>query len=548
MSEVTTEVQASIRRRRRWSSVWVVPAVALALAAWLVWKNYADKGPLVTVNFETADSIKAGETEVRCRSVRVGVVEKVSLAEDIGSVNVKLRFEPTAEDLLRKNSRFWVVRPRVSTSDISGLGTILTGAYIELEPGNGPNGSSHYVGLEEPPVTAANVPGLRLTLVADEAGSLGVGAPIYYRGFEVGKVERRTLDNDARRIRYEVFIEELYAEQVHTGTRFWNNSGIDVSAGADGFKLRTPSLQAMITGGASFSVPKGVIVGEPAEDGSVFTLFEDESAARDASFDVDQKALLFFDSTVRGLNRGAPVEFRGIPIGRVVEISFKHSPPGDSRVPVVIEFDTNTLRRATENQSDGTLLLSEAVRKGLRAKLGTASLLTGAMFIDIDFVPDAAPATLGKIGDYDVIPTQSSGFAQVEAKLNALLAKIQALPLDDTLAKFGNAADETAKTVAEARTTMASIESTLDEMKKLLGSDETQNVTTELNETLVELRTSVESLGPTGAMQGDLRRTLDELRSALRSFDQLTNTIDDKPNSLLFGRDSSGDPIPRAKR
>ncbi len=548
MSEDPAEFHATVRRRRRISSVWLVPVVALFLAAWLIWKNYADKGPLVTVNFQTADSIKAGETEVRCRSVRVGVVEKVSLADDIGSVHAELRFSPTAEDLLRKNTRFWVVRPRVSASDISGLGTLITGAYIELEPGSGEQGSHHYTGLEEPPVTAANVPGLRLTLVAEDAGSLGVGAPLYHRGFEVGKVERRTLDIDARRIRYEVFIEEEYASLVNTGTRFWNTSGIDVSAGADGFKFRTPSFQAMVIGGASFAVPKGVNAGEPAEDGSVYTLYEDEAAARDASFDVDRKALLFFDHSVRGLNRGAPVEFRGIPIGRVVDITFKYSPPGDSRVPVLIEFDTNTLRRATEDQSDGTLLLSEAVRKGLRAKLGTGSLLTGAMFIDIDFVPGAFPATLGKLDDFDIIPTESSGFAQMETKINAILAKLQALPLDDTLAKFGNAADETAKTVADARSTLTSIEETLAEMKKILGSEETQSVTKELNSTLAELRTSVESLGPSGTMQGDLRRTLDELRSALRSFDSLSRSLDEKPNSLLFGRDSSGNPTPKARR
>jgi paraquat-inducible protein B len=548
MSEDSTEFQATVRRRRRISSVWFVPVVALLLAGWLIYKNYSEKGTLVTVTFETANSIKAGETEVRCRSVRVGVVEKVTLAEDIRSVNVKLRINPTSEELLRKNTRFWVVRPRVSASDISGLGTLITGAYLELEPGSDPHPASHYKGLEEPPITPANVPGLRLTLVADDAGSLGVGAPLYYRGFEVGKVERRTLDIEARRIRYEIFIEDEYADLVNTSTRFWNTSGIDVSAGADGFKFRTPSFQSMVIGGASFSVPKGVVNGEATEDGSVFTLYEDESAARDASFDVDRKALLFFDHSVRGLNRGAPVEFRGIPIGRVVDITFKYSPPGDSRVPVLIEFDTKTLRRATEDHLDSTLVLTEAVKKGLRAKLGTGSLLTGAMFIDVDFVDNAFPATLGKIGEFDVIPTESSGFAQMEAKINAILAKVQALPLDDTLAKFGNAADETAKTVADARSTMTSIEETLGEMKKLLGSDETQNVTKELNATLAELRTSVESLGPAGSMQGDLRRTLDELRSALRSFDSLSRSLDEKPNSILFGRDSSGNPIPKARR
>ncbi|MEM1082649.1 MAG: intermembrane transport protein PqiB [Verrucomicrobiota bacterium] len=548
MSEDLSTPQATVRHRRRWSSVWVVPLVALMLAGWLVWKHYAGKGPVAVVSFETADSIRAGETEVRCRSVRVGMVEKVTLSDDLGSVRVKLRFSPNSEDLLRENTRFWVVRPRVTASTVSGLGTLLTGAYIELEPGTGTSGITEYDGLEEPPVTAANVPGLRLTLIAKDANSLSIGAPIYYSGFEVGKVERRILEVDDRRIRFEVFIEDEYTPLVSSGTRFWNTSGIDVSAGANGFKLRTPSFQAMLTGGAEFAVPKGVPTGEPVENGAVFTFYEDEAAARDASFDVDRRALLFFDHSVRGLRRGAPVEFRGIPLGRVVEISFKHSPQGDSRVPVLIEYDSATLQRATAESSETALLLSEAVRKGLRAKLGTGSLITGALFVDLDFEPEAIPASIGKVGDYDVIPTISSGFAQMEARINAILAKIQSLPLEETLAKFGDAAEQTAITLEESRATIKEAEIALTEVRKLLQSDSTQELPKELTATLAELRKSLESIGPGGAVQGDLRRTLDEFRSTLRSFDALTTTVKEKPNSLIFGRDTSGDPIPKARK
>jgi len=548
MSEASEDYQPTVSRRRRWSSVWIIPAVAFLLAGWLVWTHYANKGPLAHVTFETAESIKAGETEVRCRSVRVGVVESVALAENLGSVHVELRIDPDSEDLLREDTRFWVVRPRVSSSAVSGLGTILSGSYIELEPGNAKATATRYTGLEEPPVTASSIPGLRLTLVAEEAGSLSVGAPIYYRGFEVGKVERRTLDTEARRIRFEVFVQEEYGALVRTGTRFWNTSGVDVSAGADGFKLRTPSFQSMVSGGASFSVPRGLAAGDPVDDGAVFTLYDDESAARDSGFEPDRRILLFFDQSVRGLNRGAPVEYRGIPLGRVVEVSFTHSPPGDSRVPVLIELDTRTLRHATEEETDGAVLLADAVRRGLRARLGTASLLTGALFVDLDFMPDTLPAELGRSGEFDVIPTQSSGLAQMEAKINAILAKLEGLPLDETLTKFGNAAEETTTTIVDARETLASIEDTLAEARKLLGSDATQSVTAELNDTLAELRSSIESLGPGGAVQGDLRRTLDELRSALRAFGSLSETIEEKPNSLIFGRESSGDPTPRARR
>jgi paraquat-inducible protein B len=546
--EQPQEPRAVVRHRRRWSSVWVVPLVALVLAGWLVWKHYHDKGELAYVRFLTADSIEAGKTEVRCRSVKVGVVEKIELADDLLSVVTEIRIDPDSADLLRGGSRLWVVRPRVSASTISGLSTLITGAYIELEPGDGPAPVNHFDGLEQPPVTSANVPGLRLTLVAEDAGSLTANSPIYYRGFEVGRVERRTLDIENRRVRFDVFIDDDYSDLVRQGTCFWNTSGIDVTAGADGFKLSTPSLQAMVTGGASFSVPKGGVSGGPVTDGTVFTLFTDEDAAKKSIFVPDHLCLLFFDQSVRGLSTGAPVEFRGIPIGRVVEISFKHSPSGDSRVPVVIEIDSDTLAKAVENIDNSKNVLEECVRRGLRATLSTGSLLTGALYVDLDFVPGAAPAELARSGEYEIIPTESSGFAQLQDKLNSILSKIEALPLDETLGKFGNAADEIAITVKDVRSTLDEAEAALAEAKKLLARDETQNITAELEATLKEVRSSVSSLGPEGAVQGDLSRTLDELRAALRAFKTLSDSIEGKPNSLLFGRESSGNKEPKAKK
>jgi len=305
--EETHEPRAIIHHRRRWSSVWVVPLLALIVAGGLVWKHYAGRGPIAYVRFETADSVKAGTTEVRCRSVRVGIVEKVDLADDLQSVIAEVRMDPNSAHLLRQGTRFWVVKARFQAGNLSGASTIIEGAYLELEPGEGKEAVHHYDGLEEPPVTAASVPGLRLTLISEDAGSLSAGSPIYYRGFEVGRVERRTLDIENRRIRFDIFIKEEYSSLVSQGTCFWNTSGIDVTAGADGVKVSTPSFQAMLSGGAVFSVPRGGIAGEPAQDGAVFQLYTDEDAAQKSIFRPDHRILLFFDQSVRGLSPGAPV-------------------------------------------------------------------------------------------------------------------------------------------------------------------------------------------------------------------------------------------------
>ncbi len=535
------EPRAVIRRSRRWSAVWVVPLVALGLAAWLLWKHYAGQGPLVYVRFETADSIESGKTEVRCRSVRLGVVETVSLSPDLLTVVVGLRIDPGSEHLLREGTRFWVVRPRVSGSTVSGLNTLISGSYVEMDPGDGREDIHHFNGLEVPPVTKSSVPGLRLTLTADNAGSLAIGSPIYFKGFEVGRVDSREFDLKDKLTRFQIFIQQQYQELVTENTTFWNHSGIDIGAGADGFRIRTPSLTAMLAGGASFAVPPDKVAGPPARNDAVYKLYPDEASTHDASFRPDARYLLMFQQSIRGLKKDAPVEYRGIPIGSVVDVALTYAPPGDDRVPVMIEVDANAFRNGPDDDRTKEVIMRDAVARGLRASLGSGSLLTGALFIDLDYAKDVPPAEITQIGEHDVLPTRSAGLAQLEAKVNAILAKIENMPIEETLQKFGATADAMTKTITEAQGVVA-------EAQQILDSPETQAMTAEINETLRAMRTSVASFGPTGSMQGDLRRTLDELRAAIRSFKVLSDNVADKPNSLIFGKESKGNPIPKARK
>jgi paraquat-inducible protein B len=527
-----------VRRARRWNIVWVVPVTALLLGGWLLYRNFAAQGPVARVRFDTADGISAGTTEVRCRSVKVGLVKDVSLADDLKSVLVYLEFDPEYEHLLRRGSRFWVVKPRLSATEFSGVGTLITGAYIELDPG--PDNAEKWTlfkGRETPPATNRSVPGRRLVLTAEKAGSLGIGAPIYHRGFEVGRIEGRKLEENGLRVTYNAFIREEYSSLVTENTRFWNTSGVDISAGADGFRLRTPSFQAMVTGGVSFGVTRGENMGKPVPDGMAFTLYEDEEAARTSAFNPTLKFLLLFDQSVRGLVERAPVEFRGITIGRVAEISFDLvAGADDPRIPVLIELDPSLVHPETarEMTKPDSVFFSEEIGKGLRAALKTGSLLTGAMYVDLDYYANADPAKLGKSGDYATFPTVSTGFAQLETKLTAILDKIQAMPLEETM--------------AESRAALKEIEATAAAARKTLEDPGFRELPADLRETIGDLRKSVASVGPDGAVQGDLLRTLDELRASLRSLKAVSTTIDEKPNSLLFGRESSGNPEPKAPR
>lgn len=539
------------RAAQRWNVVWVIPIIAVLVGIWMIWQHMRSHGAVASVSFETADGIVAGKTEVRCRSVRVGYVKSVDLSNDLNAVTVRLQMDPDTRNLLREGSRFWVVRPRVSGTDISGLGTLLTGAYIELDPGNGDESSLKFTGLEVPPATSGSIPGLRLRLNAEQAASLVVGSPVYYRGFEIGRIEGKSLDSQGRRVVYNAFIREEYSGLIRKNTRFWNTSGIDVTAGVDGFKVRTPSFQAMFSGGVSCAVPGGLEPGELAADDSAFRLFPGENEAMNTPFEPNLRMLLLFDHSVRGLKQGAPVEFRGMPIGRVADISFEYlKGAGDMRVPVLVEIDTRLLLVDREQRNDDSdeRYLHDAVSEGLRASLKTASLITGALYVDLDYYPDLSAEEIARIGDYPVIPTVPSGLAQLESKLTAILDRFADLPVDGMMEKFAAVADETATTVAQVREVFVEVEATTAALRTTLEKPEIQSLPADFAKTLENLQTSIASLGPEGAVQGDLLRTLDEMRAALRSMTKLANTLDEKPNSLIFGRESSGNPVPRAPR
>ncbi|MFM2198084.1 MAG: interrane transport protein PqiB [Verrucomicrobiota bacterium] len=535
-------VTPQLRAAQRWNLVWVVPILALLIGGWMLYRNISSKGPEVRIRFETAEGIFAGTTELRCRSVSVGKVSRVELAEDLQSVFVYCTLDSAYGDLLREGTRFWVVRPRVSAADISGLGTLLTGVYIEMEPGTGPTGPTKWKGRETPPATSRSVPGLRLTLVSDEAGSLSVGSPLYYRGIEVGRVESRKLDIDAGRIIYEVFINDKYRTLVRENTKFWNTSGIDISAGVDGFKVRTPSFQAMVSGGVSFAIQEGMEAGEVAKDGTTFELHKDMDDAVSSTFEPTLSILLLFDQSVRGLTKAAPVEYRGIEIGRVTNISFEYAPERDNqKIPVLVEVDPSLLRAlgTVSTQEDDILMLGNAVKNGLRATLKTGSLLTGALYVDFDYYPMEKVADLGYKGEFPVLPTLPSGFSQFEVKIASILDKIDSLPLDKTVT-------EITTTVTEARDAIKEIEKVAAAAKVTLEDDDFRELPADLRRTLAELEKSLSSVGPDGNVQGDLLRTLDELRGAIRSIEAMSDTIQEKPNSLLFGKEDSGNPKPKA--
>jgi paraquat-inducible protein B len=516
------EARATVTRRRGISRIWLVPIVAVLLGAWMVVYTWRNQGPEISIVFPTAEGIEAGKTKIKALDVEVGLVESVVLGEDLESVVVTARIEHSAMALLREDTQFWVVRARIGTGGVSGLGTILSGGYIQLAPGSGPQGRRRFVGLDEPPATPAGTPGLNLLLVSERAGSVGTGDPILYKGFPVGRIESAELDVDTQRMRYRAFVKAPFDDLVSTTTRFWNTSGLSFSATADGIELSTGSLQTLLVGGVAFGLPDGVEAGDRVEDGALFDLYPDHDSIDERPYSHSVEYVVQFARSVRGLVAGAPVEYRGLRSGRVERILLEQltSEGGEGQgrpIPVLIRLEPGRLDM--EDSEEGverlTRTVAAAVRNGLRASLATGNLLTGSLYVALDIYPEEKPGELGQFAGRPSIPTISTGLEGIQMKVTALLDKLNALPLGDVT----QSADDTLRS---AEDTLKRLERTIEDLRVLLASEGVQN-----------LPKSVET-------------SLAELDRTLRSVQGLAGTLEDQPNALIFPRANERDPEPPA--
>ncbi|HET8700747.1 MAG TPA: MlaD family protein, partial [Nitrococcus sp.] len=318
---MTDNAHRAIRRRQsRISTIWIVPAVAVLIGAWMLYHGFISRGPLITLEIKNAEGIEAGKTPIKTRNVEVGHVEAVRLSEDFSHAIIEARLRAGAERMLNSATQFWVVKPRIGREGISGLNTVLSGAYIQLLPGRAGTPQRDFQVLDQPPVAPPDAKGLRLKLISGLSNALSTGDPITYEGLTVGRVEATRFDPKAREVTHQVFIQSPYNSLVTSNTRFWKASGVNIDVNSGGLKVDFESLESMLGGGITFGVPQDLPPGHAVTSGTVFKLYPDKASAREGSFDRFIEYVLLVKDTVRGLNPGAPVEYRGIRIGTVVSV------------------------------------------------------------------------------------------------------------------------------------------------------------------------------------------------------------------------------------
>lgn len=545
-------VEAEIHSRRLPSPIWLIPLVAAFIAAFLAWHALAERGPTITISWRTGQGLSAGQTKVQHKAVELGTVRGVRLSDDMTHVIATVEMQRQATRFLTDNARFWIVRPRLSAGNISGVETLLSGAYIELDPGS-PDAPERrdFTGLEDPPAVRSDEPGRTFRLTTDRLGSLDSGSPVFYRDIAVGEVLGYELSPDGRQITLQVFVRSPYDSFVHPATHFWNASGVSVSLGAEGIRLNLESLRAVLAGGVAFDTEADGLDAPVAAVDTSFVLASDEDSAHTAGYH-DQIALVsYVEGSARGLAVGAPVELYGIRVGQVSAVHLEFRPAtSDFRVAIHMMIQPGRLWHVTPD-ADFEGVAARLLARGLRAQLRSSSLLTGQMVVALDFFPDAAPAQLTREGKELVLPAMPGEADALTTGLGNIVRRLNALPLEQIAANLNAtlAGTNAITNGPELRRALASLAATLagtQDLVRKLDSGMTPalarapEIARQLQETLAQTNRLIAATngadGQDSRAARDLQRLMAQLADTARSVRLLADFLDQHPEALLRGR------------
>lgn len=528
--------EAVAARKSRWSLplVWIIPLVAALIGGWLAVKTVLERGPTITISFKTAEGIEAGTTKIKYKNVDIGEVKTINLSADRSTVIVTAQFTKQAESVLVDDTRFWVVRARVAGGSVSGLGTLVSGSYISLDVGKSTTARREFTGLEVPPVFTADQPGRQYVLHSDSLGSLDIGAPIYFRRLQVGRVTSFELDKDGSGVTFRIFINSPYDQYVDPNTRFWHASGLDVTLDANGVKVNTEGLVSILLGGIAFQSPDDGVNLPPAAPNTKFVLFSNRAQAMKNPDTLVENYAMLFTGSVRGLTVGAPLDFRGVTIGEVTAINIDFDPIKKNILMAVSanlypDRLVSRYRKQAAKPTNPKEMLDRFVERGFRAQLRTGSLLTGQLYVALDFFPNAAKAKIDWTKKPPELPTQPGSLEELQVTLSNLARKLDKVDVEEIL----NGVQQT----------MTGVQDVLKHADGLITKLDAE-IAPEARDTLAATRstlTSVErALANEAPLQQNANDAMREVARAAQAVRILVDYLERHPEALISGKKEDG--------
>jgi paraquat-inducible protein B len=544
--------------RRHLSAIWVIPLIAVAIGIWLAWDTLSKEGPTIEVNFQTAEGLQVGQSQLKFKDIIFGTVKELRLSDDHARVVVTIATTSQATPLLTDSTVFWIERPRLFAGSISGLGTLLSGSYIGMMPGaSGGKPMRNFVGQEDPPILQADVAGREFSLKTSRLGSISRGSPVFFHDLGVGEVLGWAVSDMAESVTIHVFVRAPFDAYVHDETRFWNASGLSIKLGSAGIQLQFESLKALLLGGIAFDTAASEKDTPVSVKRHLFPLFPDHDTAIAASYKRKIPLVSYFPGSVGGLAAGSDVTMHGLVVGHVTDVRLTYDPPTEAILaPVRYEVEPERIVGIGVEKRTPEEAVASVVKLGLRASLQSASLITGQQVVALDFVKDAPEATVSKEGGDFVLPvTEGGGFAGLQASATELLGKVNTIPfqqigqnLNGILKGVNDTVrdPETRKALAELSATIASVQEVVANLDK--GSapalKRLPEIAADLQKTLANANTLVTSAetgyGDNSKFNRELDRLLLQVNDAVRSIRSLADLLARNPEALVKGRPEGG--------
>jgi len=536
---------ATIRPVKNVSTIWFVPLIAVFIGCWMLYYQWSNEGTEISIHFSTAEGMEAGKTKIKSRNVDIGEISQIELNNKGDGVIVTAKIKKTAEHFLVSDSMFWVVSPQISHTGVSGLSTLISGVYIEISPGKNEAERYQFEALDAPPVTAVGTPGLHVTLNSNDQFAYSKGDPIIYKGLTVGQFEDIYFNFEERVVYYNAFIKAPYHQLITSNTKFWDVSGLQFDLNADGISIKTGNLETMLTNGVTFGIPEGMGVGDKIGERSYFDIYESYDAADDERYRHSIEFVVLVSDSIRGLSIGAPVEYRGVQIGKVkstnmaLTLSKNTLTKEDFKIPVLISLQPG--RVGLPDNSNGKDIMAKQniywIKHGLKAVLRTGNILTGSLYVDLQHNQDQPISVIEQYDEFPIIPTSSDDFSQITAKAEQFMDKLNNIPLN-------NLSNNANQLMLEITQTAKELQGVSQNLEGLLSQVEQQHLSAELKKTLQGINSLTQDLSSGSPGYEDLRTTLNTLTATMNELKPLLNQLKHKPNSLVFNDGDTAEPMP----